>query len=122
MTAQRHTMEPVALGDHPLIESLFIDLKSIEKVAAIQLRRTRQRLVGPHRDERLEFGDIARHESFIETEKIVLFDQNLFICRELRELFAQRGKRLPQALSRLIGPGAAPQQRGDLPARPALSR
>ena len=122
VTAQGHAMQPVALCDHPLVETLFVDLKTVEQITAIQMRRFRQRLFRPRCDERFERRDVARHQRFIESEEIVFLDENFFVGGELAKLLAQRGERLPKALPRLIGSGAAPEQHRDFLARNALRR
>src|SRR5581483_1337703 len=98
------------------------DLESVEEIAVIEVGRLRQGLLGPGGHERLERGDVGVDQRFVETEQIVLLDQDLLVRRELRELLAHRRQRLAQALPRLIGTGAAPQERGDLLARHALRR
>ncbi len=70
-------MQPVALRDYPLIEPLFVDLKAVEQIAAIKLRRFCERLFGSRGDQRLEGRNIALHERFLEAEEIILFDENL---------------------------------------------
>src|SRR2546428_6650277 len=115
-------MQPVALCDHPLVEALLVDLKTIEQITAIEMRRSRQRLFRPRSDERLERRDVTRHQRFIESKKIVFLDENLFVGGELCKLFAQRRDRLSKTLSRLIGSGAAPEQHRDFLARDALRR
>ena len=120
--AQRHAMQAVALRDQPLVEALFIDAEAFHEVAAIERDGFAERGLRSRGDERLELGHVAVDEGLVHSEEVALLDQDLLLGRDRGQLLAQRGERLPQALPRLIGPGAAPQERGDLLARDALRR
>src|SRR2546423_8103455 len=66
--AKGHAMQTVALSRHPLIQSFFVDLKSIEKIAAVKLRRFCKSFFGSSSDERLERPDIALHHWILQAE------------------------------------------------------